>query len=311
MYTTLSCLHCVPNIHLLTCNIFHIHYIHTQNAAVFAPGPPSEIVVNGGKEPSLGHLRTALSSQLSAPSTLVIYKYKSSDCSWYVLYPGMTTMPTTTPHTTLTTTTTAITNTIPLPTITTSKPPNKKKADNILKPPFSFTDGDVICYTPVPTTLTPLLQQKYEVQVYIRRPEDIYDYNIKQIEIKNKRISDRRSTTGATTQSKRRKSINKNSGSGTGTGTGKKRTEVSLNLGGNLDFSDEEEDYEEGGEGEYIDDLDSVVVMNNSSGGKGRQSEPHLVLAAADRGDADMIIDDDNNNTDTNGSGQVGQNAIV
>ena len=232
----------------------------------------------------------------------------------------MTAMPTTTPHTTLTTTTTAVTNTIPLSTITTSKPPNKKKADNILKPPFSFTDGDVICYTTVPTTLTPLLQQKYEVQVYIRRPEDIYDYNIKQIEIKNKRISDRKSTT-TTTQSKRRKSINKNSGSGTG--TGKKRTEVSLNLGGNLDFSDDDCSGADG-EGEYIDDLDSVVVMNNSSsgGGRGRQSEPQLVIGTShtamhapssllvvtgvDRGEADMIIDDDNNNTNANGSGQVG-----
>ena len=239
-------------------------------------------------------------------------------------------MPTTTPHTTLTTTTTAITSTIPLSTITTSKPPNKKKADNILKPPFSFIDGDVICYTTVPATLTPLLQQKYEVQVYIRRPEDIYDYNIKQIEIKNKRISDRKSTT-ATTQSKRRKSINKKSGSGTGTGTGKKRTEVSLNLGGNLDFSDDEEDCEGGeggGEGEYVDDLDSVVIMNSSSGGgdcRGRMSESQLVLfgahtsahtssslpllAEADRGEADMIIDDDNNNA--NNCNQVGQSAIV
>ena len=235
----------------------------------------------------------------------------------------MTTMPTTTPHTTLTTATTAITSTIPLSTITTSKPPSKKKADNILKPPYSFTDGDVICYTTIPTTLTPLLQQKYEVQVYIRRPEDIYDHNIKQIEIKNKRISDRKSTT-TTTQSKRRKSINKKSGSGTGTGTGKKRTEVSLNLGGNLDFSDDDCSGADGeGEGEYIDDLDSVVVMNNSSsGGRGRQSEPQLVIGTshtaihapssllvvtgADRGEADMIIDDDNNNTNANGSGQVG-----
>ena len=238
----------------------------------------------------------------------------------------MTSMPTTTPHTTLTTTsTTAMPNTIPLSTITTSKSTNKKKADNILKPPFSFTDGDVICYTTIPTTLTPLLQQKYEVQVYIRRPEDIYDYNIKQIEIKNKRTTDRKST--GTTQSKRRKSINKNSGSGAGTSTGKKRTEVSLNLGGDLDFSDDEDDCSGvgGGEGECIDDLDSVVVLNNSSGGgggrgRGRQSEPQLVIGrshasvlastAADRGEADMLVDDDNT-TNAFTSNQVGHSAIV
>lgn len=177
--------------------------------------PPLELTVDGGMAPTLGHLKRPLCAKLglggpdfNAHNNVSMFKYSTQTYSWHELLPGMKAS------------TTGTKTTITSKTI--------KKQENILQPPYSFKEGDLVCAFEnkfsSKSTITSTGIVVPSKPVIVCRPEDLYFRESKKLEKNTKRNQGVTKLNGSNKRVK------------------KPATEIALSLGGNLDFSDDEFD---------------------------------------------------------------------
>jgi len=180
-----------------------------EGKAVMDPKwPPISIDINGGLQPTFGHLKRAISTALQLPfETIVIYKYYRQKFSWIELLPNQRAS------------TSSSNRARGKGRIITSK-----KIENIFEAPYLIKEGDLFCAFD-----NNLLDNQMNINndvVKVSRPEDMIQKRLYEEELSSRKRS--KSLTNTITLKPRTKSLNK--------------PEILLTLGGDLDFSDDESD---------------------------------------------------------------------
>lgn len=176
-----------------------------EGEALMSPAwPPVEVTVNGGKSPNMGALKKAVCETFKIPSeTISIFKLSKSQHDWIE---------------------------ITRPLLSPSSAPSsssKKKTENILEGPTGFKDGDFICVFGYTTEFTASCRSK---EISVARFEDILMKNARSEKEKEKKKAKKKRKSGTSVTF------------GVGESGSKAPAEIALSLGGNLEFSDEEDE---------------------------------------------------------------------
>ena len=198
--------------------------------------PPRPLLINGGPSPSLGHLRTPISNELGIPTDkMVIFKFLPQSLEWVELRAGMKSTAAAATAAANTTGTASLrgakTGTLPIGSSA------AKKSDNILEPPYSMKEGDLLCaFAALPVasaaeaaartyTVSRRLDQSLRKLIEVRKKE------------RRARVKGGPSEAGAMAGA----TASGSDGAHVAAGGRKKFTqEVILTLGGDLDFSDDD-----------------------------------------------------------------------
>jgi hypothetical protein len=215
--------------------------VTTQGQSVLSPEwPPKQITINGGAAPSLAHLRRPICAELGlAVDKTQLFKFLPSSLDWHPLKAGMKSAAAPTSSAT----TTAV--------IGAGIGQQSKKIENIFDPPYSMREGDLVCAFEATgdnsvsssSTASSFIsnninsnskQQQGQLepppQFIVSRPIDRYIRDLLEADKLEKR-----------TKKKQQGGIDGITGAG-----GKRRftQEVALTLGGDLDFSEDEDEVE-------------------------------------------------------------------
>lgn len=117
--------------------------------------PPLEVTVSCGLSPSVAHLRRTVCNALPGLSAdkATLYKYSLQTCSWFELKPGMRVEGK-------------------------GKAVSLKRVENVFEPPYSLSEGDLICAFEVPAQAV----MEAALAESVKRRKEAEEYKEKQID---------------------------------------------------------------------------------------------------------------------------------